>query len=136
MGALLRGSAVLSVVSVDMSAEHLRVEVRLSAVSVLVLDDSVATPLAALIRSGALDLTRVANLVAHMPERPAVLAEAIDDRLILDFMRIPRLVSDARLRKLIGAIAMLLKIEAVETDESHLEVALRALPQGFAALFQ
>jgi hypothetical protein len=136
MGTLLRGSAVLSVVSVEISAEQLLVEVRLADVSLKLLDDAIATPLAALVRSGALDLTRVANLVAHMPERPKVLVEAEDDRLILDFMKLPRFADNERLRKCVGAVALLLQVETVETDESHVEVALRAFPKGITALFQ
>jgi uncharacterized protein (DUF2267 family) len=136
MGTLLRGSAVLTILSVDVSAERLRIEVRLTDVTLRLLDDTVATPLAALVRSGALDLTRVANLVAHLPKRPALLVEAEDDRLVLDLMRHPRLQRDETLRRVIGAAATVLRIDAVETDQTHLDVALRALPQGFTQLFR
>jgi hypothetical protein len=135
METLIRGSAVLTVGRVDIGDGELRVEVRLSEVSVVVLDDQARTPLAALIRSGALDLSRAANLVAHMPTRPAVLVEAVDDTLILDFMRIPRLAQDERLRRVIGLVAKLLSVKAVETDDAHLDLVLRAFPRGIAALF-
>ncbi|MGC4069320.1 MAG: hypothetical protein QM784_32655 [Polyangiaceae bacterium] len=136
MGTLLRGSAVLSVLSVDVSSERLRIEIRLTDVTLRLLDDNVATPLAALVRSGALDLTRVANLVAHLPKRPAMLIEAEDDRIVLDLMRNPELQRDERLRRIIGAVATVLRIDAVETDRTHLDVALKALPQGIAQLFR
>lgn len=136
MDTLLRGSAVVSVVAVEFSEETLRIEVRLTDVSLRLLDETTTTALAALIRSGALDLTRVANLVAHMPKRPSVLVDVIDDRLVLDFMRLPRFANDANLRKLVGVIATLLKVEAIETDPSHLELALRALPNGIGSLFR
>jgi uncharacterized protein (DUF2267 family) len=136
MGTLLRGSAVLTVLSVDASAERLRIEVRLTSVTLKLLDETVATPLAALVRSGALDLTRVANLVAHLPTRPAMLVEAEDDRLVLDLMRHPKLERDATLRNIIGAIATVLSVTAVEADQTHVEVALRALPEGFRKLFR
>jgi hypothetical protein len=135
MGTLLRGSAILTVEDVRISAEELRVEVRLTEVSVRLLDDQSNTPLAALIRSGALDLSRTANLVAQMPTRPVVLVEAIENRLILDFMRLPLLSADERLRRLVGAISSLLSIKAVETDATHLDVAISALPSGLGALF-
>lgn len=136
MDTLLRGSAVVSVVAVEISKETLRVEVRLTDVSLKLLDDKTTTPLSALIRSGALDLTRVANLVAHMPKRPVVLVDVIDDRLVLDFMRLPRFANDESLRKIIGALAQLLKVDGVRTDESHIELALRALPNGFPQFFR
>lgn len=135
MSTLLRGSAILVVQSVRFSERELRVEVRLEEVSVRLLDDQSRTPLAALIRSGALDLSRTANLVAHLPTRPAVLVEAIDNRLILDFMQIPMLARNERLRRVVGVMSTLLSVERVETDESHLDVALKALPQGLGALF-
>ncbi len=135
MGTMLRGSAVLTVEEVRISAEELRVAVQLTEVSVRLLDDHANTPLAALIRSGALDLSRTANLVAQMPTRPAVLVDAIENRLILDFMRLPLLSADERLRRLVGAISSLLSIKAVETDATHLDIAISALPSGIGALF-
>jgi hypothetical protein len=135
MGTELRGSAILTVENVRISAEEMRVEVRLSDVSIRLLDDNAMTPLAALIRSGALDLSRIANLVAHLPTRPAVLVEAVDNRLILDLMRLPMLSRDERVRRLVGAISSLLSIKAVETDATHFDVALAAFPKGIGSLF-
>lgn len=135
MGTLLRGSAVVTVTSVEIAPESLRVTVKLADVSVGLQGSEIATPLAALIRSGALDLTRVANLVAHLPTRPAILVEAADDRLVLDFMRHPKIAGEPRLRQVVAITAQLLQVDAVETDASHLDVSLRALPQGLSALF-
>jgi hypothetical protein len=135
MGTLLRGSATLTVESVRISTRELRVEVQLTDVSVRLLDDEAKTPLAALVRSGALDLSRIASLVAHMPARPTVLVEAVDNRIVLDFMRLPRLSTDERARRIIGALSSLVGVAAVETDASYLEVAIKALPNGFGSLF-
>jgi hypothetical protein len=135
MGTLLRGSAILTVENVRISAGELRVEVRLDAVSIRLLDEQARTPLAALIQSGALDLSRIANLVAHMPTRPAVLVEANENRLVLDFMRLPRMAADERLRRIVGTVSSLLSIETIETDASHLDVAIKAFPSGFGASF-
>lgn len=135
MATRLRGSAILTVENVRISATELRVEVRLTEVAVQLLDPDAKTPLAALIRSGALDLSRTANLVAQMPTRPAVLVEAIDNRLILDFMRLPALSRDERLRRLVGAISSVLSVKAVESDLTHLDVAVAAFPKGFSAIF-
>jgi hypothetical protein len=135
MGTWLRGSAVLTVLEVDIAPEHLRVVVRLSDVTLRLIGDA-ATPLAALVRSGALDLTKVANLVAHMPKRPAVLVEAVDDHVVLDFMRVPQLEQQPRARHLIGTIARLLKVEGVASDDTHLDVALRPFPDGMGSVFR
>jgi hypothetical protein len=131
----LRVSAVAFVERVRASADELRVEVRLNDVSIRVLDAQIRTPLAALIRSGVLDLSRMADLVAQMPARPDILVDAVDNRLVLDFMRSPRLSGDEHLRKTVGAISSLLSVEAVETDPAHVDIGIKALPAGFTALF-
>lgn len=134
MGTWLRGSAVVTVTDVRVSEQELRVEIALSAVSIRLLDDSVNTPLAALIKSGALDVSRIANLVAHMPKRPPVLVEANEDRLVLDFMRSPSVASDERTRRLVGWLSSLLSVRRIESDRTHIELALKAFPNGLAAV--
>jgi hypothetical protein len=133
MGTWLRGSAVVSVTDVRLSERELRVEIALSGVSIRLLDDSVNTPLAALIKSGALDVSRIAHLVANMPKRPPILVEANEDRLLLDFMRSPRIASDDSARRLVGWLSSLLSIRQIESDGTHLDLALKAFPNGLAA---
>ena len=89
MGTLLRASCVVVVERVDFSDEQARLELRLEDVALSLLDESVQTPLAALVRSGTLDLSRVASLVAYLPSRPAALVEAVDNRLVLDLLKLP-----------------------------------------------
>lgn len=131
----LRGSAILTVHEVRISPEELRVVVALDDVKIRLLGNGNTTPLAALIQSGALDLTRIAKLVAHLPTRPAILVEVVENRLVLDFMRLPKLAADDRLRRVVAALSTLLSVERVETDPTHLDVALRAFPHGISAVF-
>lgn len=131
----LRGSAILTVHEVRVSPEELRLVVALDDVAIRLLTPEKRTPLAALIQSGALDLSRIASLVSYLPTRPAILVEVVENRLVLDLMRLPKLAEDARLRRLIAALSTLLSVERVETDPTHLEVALRAFPQGLSAVF-
>ena len=135
MGTLVRADCIVVVERIVLDAQQARVELRLRNVSLTLVDDSVQTPLAALIRSGTLDVTRLASLVAYLPSRPAVLIEALDDRLVLDLMKIPKLGADQRVRQLIGVLSNILAVKTVSSDFEHLDVALRALPQGlFGAL--
>lgn len=131
----LRGSAILTVHEVRISPEELRVVVALDDVAIRLLNAEKRTPLAALIQSGALDLSRIASLVSYLPTRPAILVEVVENRLVLDLMRLPKLAEDARLRRLVAALSTLLSVERVETDPTHLEVALRAFPHGLSAVF-
>ncbi|HMA92847.1 MAG TPA: hypothetical protein VKP30_09180 [Polyangiaceae bacterium] len=131
----LRGSAILTVHEVKISHQELRVVVALDDVKIRLLGNGKLTPLAALIQSGALDLTRIAKLVAHLPTRPAILVEVVENRLVLDFMRLPKLAADDRLRRVVAALSTILSVERVETDPTHLDLALRAFPLGISAVF-
>jgi hypothetical protein len=130
MGTTVRATAVVVVEALKLDAETLRVEVRLREVGLKALDDRQETPVAALLKSGALDLSKPGNLAAYMPRRPALLVEARDDRIVLDFMKHPKLASDARLKRALHAVAPILTVWAIESDPEHLDVALRALPDG------
>jgi hypothetical protein len=136
MGTLLRGSCVVNVEKVVLNANQACVELRLKDVTVNLVDESVQTPLAALIRSGTLDLTRVASLVAYLPARPSALVEAVDDRLVIDLLKITTGFNPNKLRKIMGVLASLLVVEAVETDAEHLDIAFRALPQGIVEVLR
>ncbi len=130
MGTPVRASSVIYVERVSASPEELRVEVRVADVALKVLDDNAQTPIAALLRSGALDLSKPGNLVAYMPKRPAMLVEAKDDRIVLDLMRHPKFSKDARLRRAVGLVVPLVTVAAIESDPEHVDVALRAFPDG------
>lgn len=127
----IRAAATLYFSQVDLSQESLRIELRLRDVSLEVLDDSVDTPVAALLKSGALDLSKPGNLAAYMPKRPAFLVEAADDRVVLDLMKHQKL-SQQKARRLVQLITPLVVVKSIETDHAHLDVALSAFPQGFS----
>ena len=130
MGTALRGGAELYVERVRLGREELRFELRLANVNLKVLDDKSESPLAALLKSGALDLSKPGNLVAYMPKRPAMLVDARDDRITLDLFRHPKLRDDPRLKRLIALVSPLVTVSAIETVNDHLDVALTALPSG------
>ncbi|HEY2406428.1 MAG TPA: hypothetical protein VGI10_10520 [Polyangiaceae bacterium] len=130
MGTPVRASAVLYVEHVVTDSEQLRFEIRLSEVSLKVTDDSVTTPIAALLKSGALDLSKPGNLAAYMPKRPAILVEAKDDRIAIDLMKHSKFAGDERAQKLVRLLAPLLTVSAIEADREHLDVALRPFPEG------
>jgi hypothetical protein len=126
----LRASATLYFSQVLLDQEQLRVELRLRDVSLKVLDDSVQTPVAALLRSGALDLSKPGNLAAYMPKRPPFLIEAEDDRVVLDLMKHKKLSAE-KAKRIVQLITPLLVVKSIETDDAHLDVAFSAFPQGF-----
>lgn len=128
----LRASATVYVSQVVLNPSELRVELRLRDVSLKVLDERAQTPVAALLRSGALDLSKPGNLAAYMPKRPAFLVEAADDRVVLDLMKHKKLTAE-KAKRIVQLITPLVVVKAIETDDAHLDVALAAFPRGVGA---
>lgn len=128
----LRAQGTLYFTQIELTQDSLRVELRLRDVSLTVLDDNAETPVAALLRSGALDLSKPGNLAAYMPQRPAFLVEAADDRVVLDLMKHKKL-SHEKARRIVQLVTPLVVVKAIETDDAHLDVALAAFPKGVSA---
>lgn len=129
MGTPVRASAAIKIDEVTISEESLRITVRLKDVNLALAGES-DSPVAALIQSGALDLSKPGNLVKFIPKRPPAVVEAEGDRIVLDLMKVPKLANDARLKKVLGVLSPVLGIRSIETDRDHLYVKLRATPTG------
>src|SRR5512143_1690231 len=87
MGTELRAGGQLRIDEVEISADSIRVGLRIHEVRLKVLDDS-ETPVATLVKSGALDLSKPGNLVKFIPKRPAAIVDAHDDRIVVDLMKV------------------------------------------------
>ena len=83
MNTPIRASSIIYVERVVFNEEQLLVALRLEEVS-LKLNGESESPIAALIKSGALDLSNPGTLVNFMPNRSPVLAEANGNRIVLD----------------------------------------------------
>lgn len=130
MGSKLRVGAEIKVEELRVDPDELRLMLRLANVQMKVLDRS-ETPIAGLIKSGALDLSKPGNLANFMPKKPAALVEARDDYLIIDLMRVPKLANNLRLRKMLQRLTPVVNVAALKTEGDFLIVALRATPTGF-----
>jgi hypothetical protein len=129
MGTPVRASAAIKIDEVTVTEESLRIGVRLRDVKLALVGES-ESPVATLIKSGALDLSKPGNLVKFIPRRPAAVVEADGDRVVIDLMKVPKLARDPRLRRVLAILSPVLGIRAIETDRDHLYVQLRAPPAG------
>lgn len=129
MGTPVRASAAVKIDEVTITEDSLRIGVRLRDVHLALAGDS-ESPVATLIKSGALDLSKPGNLVKFLPKRPPLIVEADGDRIVVDLMKMPKLAGDARLRRALGILSPVLGIRAIETDGDHVYVKLRAVPTG------
>ena len=130
MGTPVRANGSVFIERVSITPDELRFEIRLADVSLKVAEDAPESPHVALLRSGALDLSKPGNLAAYMPKRPALLVEAKDDRVVIDLMRHPKIAKNPRAIRTVALLAPLLTVAGIESDSEHLDVTLRAFPEG------
>jgi hypothetical protein len=134
MGTLLRVVLTFYVEELSVSSDEIRIGARISDMSLKVLNDA-ETPLAGLIKSGALDLSKPGNLVAFMPKRPAALIDAKDDRIVLDLMKVPSIAGNPRVKKALAVVTPVVGISAIKTKDDHLDVHFKADLTGVGAAF-
>ena len=129
MGTAVRASAAIRVDEIDLSPQAMRLGLKLSDVRLALLEESDA-PIATLIKSEALDLSKPGNLLKFLPRRPAAIVEAEDDRIVIDLMKLPSLAGNAILRRALAVVTPMVGVRRVETDDDHIYVALRVRPRG------
>jgi hypothetical protein len=129
-GTEVRASAVVYIEDVRLSQTELRFEIRLASVKLELIDSNADSPVATLLKSGALDLSKPGNLAAFMPKRPAMLVEAHDDRIVLDLMKHPKLAENGKAQRIVDAVTAFMTVRGIETAPDHLDIQLRAFPRG------
>jgi len=129
MGTTVRAGASIRVDQIEVSDTQFKVTLRLSDVTMKVLGESF-TPVAGLIKSGALDLSKPGNLAKFMPKRSPVLVEAHDDVLVLDLMQNPQFAANHRVRGVLGTLTPVVQVSGLSTEGDFLILQLRASPFG------
>ncbi len=136
VGTTLRVSLVVYIEEIRVTADEIRVGTRISDLTLKVLD-GFQTPVAALVQSGALDLSKPGNLVAFIPKRPPMIVDAKDDRIVIDVLKVPKLADNKRIRKALSVTTPVLSVRAIKSKDDHLDVHLGAslggLPDAVAA---
>jgi hypothetical protein len=129
MGTTVRAGASIRIDQIEVGDEKLRVTLRISDVTMKVLDNS-QTPVAGLIKSGALDLSKPGNLAKFMPKRSPVLVEAHDDIVVLDLMQDAKIASNDRVRGILSTLTPVVQVSGLSTEGDFLIIQLRASPFG------
>jgi hypothetical protein len=129
MGTNVRFFATIRIDDVFIGADTVRVGVRLNEVSLTLLGES-DSPVAMLIKSGVLDLSKAANVIKVLPKRPPAIVEAGGDRIVVDLLKVPALAKNAGFRRALAVLSPVIGIRSIETDWERLYVSLRATPAG------
>jgi hypothetical protein len=128
MGTPVRASAVAYIDRMVITPAQIRIETRLEEIWMEVQGDA-NSPVAALIRSGSLDLSKPGNLAKYMPLPPTVV-EARDNRIVVDLMRDPKISGHPVVQRVLPLLTPVVTAYALEADDDHLEVVFRPLPEG------
>lgn len=131
----LRGGANIIVQSIDMRPDAILIDLRFEDITLEVTRTDAGTPVAALIQSGALDLSRPGDLLSYMPKRPPILVSAKGNVITIDLLRHPKLSKD-RARKIVALLVPLVGVETIRTDGEHLDIAFQAMPGSPAEIIQ
>ncbi|AKT40211.1 hypothetical protein [Chondromyces crocatus] len=131
----LRVSLVVFVEELDVQPEAVLIGLRIADLKLDVLSEE-DSPLAGLLRSGALDLSKPGNLVNIMPKRPAALVAASDDRVTLDLMKVRKIAANPAVSRTLRIMTPVLGVRALKTKDDHLDLHLRATPAGFRAALE
>ncbi|MEZ4440337.1 MAG: hypothetical protein R3B72_14665 [Polyangiaceae bacterium] len=127
MGTTLRARLTIFVEGLELSGSEALVTARISDMDLEVLD-GMDTPVAGLIKSGALDLSKPGNLVAYMPKRPPMLVDAKDDRVVIDLLKVPKIAENPKARRMLSVVTPVLTIARIVTKDDHLDIHFKASP--------
>src|SRR5262249_5533463 len=113
MGNAFRASADIRIEEVKASPDALQIVLRVGnlALKALGAQDS---PMANLFK--AMDLSKPAQLLNFMPQRPVALTEAKDDRFVVDLLKVPKIASNPVVRKTLEVVTPVLSITDVRTE--------------------
>lgn len=128
-GSTLRVSQILYVEEVNVASDEIRVAVRVAELSLKVLE-GFQTPVAALVQSGALDLSKPGNLIAFLPKKPALIVDSKDDRIVLDVMKVQKVADNPKVRRALAITTPVLGVRGIRSKDDHLDVYLKASLSG------
>jgi len=129
MGTTVRAGASIRTENIQIGEHSVRVTLRLSDVTMKVLGESM-TPLAGLLKSGALDLSKPGNLAKFMPKKSPVLVEAHDDIVVLDLMQNAGFANNEKVRAVLNTLTPVVQVSSMSTEGDFLILQLKASPFG------
>ncbi len=124
----VRLSAVVFVDRMKISADELRLELRLEDIWTDVLGEA-RGPVAALLKSGALNLSKPGDIAKYLL-LPEIVVESVDNRIVIDLLKDPKMAGNVRLRQALRLLTPMVTASRIGTDEDHLELGFRPLPKG------
>ena len=83
-----------------------------------------------------LDLSKPGNIARYMPNRPASIVEAEDDRVVVDLMRDDKLTRNPRFARAMSLVTPVLGVRRIGTDGDALVVELLPRREGVSTFLE
>lgn len=128
MGTALFVSAVVSVETVQLSSDNIRVSLHVRELAVKPPPDS---PMTAMLMM--MDLSKPGDMLAFLPFRPSVILSAQGDEFVLDLMQLPKLKHNPLAKRIVATVSEILTIRELGTEDDMLVIGLRATPSGIVS---
>ena len=128
MGNNMRASAIINITEIQLAPDVFKVTIVVTDLA-LEAEDS-TSPLAQLLKSGALDLTKPAGLLKFMGKQPRVIADAHIDTFQLDLLQIPAISHSENIQRALNAFTPLVTVSEIFSQDDLLLVAFQANPGG------
>ena len=128
MGNTMKASAVVNITEVQLAPDVFRVKLVVEDLDLVADNDS--SPLAQLLKSGALDLTKPADLLKFTGKKPAVIADAHVDTFELDLLNVPAVALNESVRQALNAFTPVVTVSEIFSQDDLLLIAFQAMPGG------
>ena len=134
MGAPLRATPSLGVEGVQVTADAVRLTLSVRDLNVKAVGGG-ESPVAGLLESGAIDLSKPGKLLKFLPKKPAFLLDAYDDKIVVDLMKLPALANNPIIKRALSVMAPVLRVRQIGTSDDRLFVQLGADMSGIRGAF-
>ena len=134
-GTRMRLTSNIHVNEVACGADALQATVRVCDLSIDVLGKP-DHPLAKMIQSGAMDLSKPAQLLKMAGKPPRFIVSSDGDRFTIDLMQLDQIAQNTAIVMALETITPVLSLTAIETGEDFLLLGLKATPAGMSQTLQ
>ena len=115
MGNPMRAAATITVRSVTVAPGTLTTTIKISDLTMDALTEP--SPLAQLLTSGVLNLSKPGSLLKFMGKKPEVIVDATDDEFVLDLMKVPDVRDNPRIQQALKAFTPVFHLKEIFTEE-------------------
>ncbi len=134
MGAIFHTKLRIKVTDLIIDNDQCRIALYIDEVDLNVQGDANA-PIAMLLKSGSLDLSKPGNILNFLPIKIPGVVSAKNNDITVDLFKIPVIATNDVVRKIMSLLTPVINISAIYVEEDMLVFSLRTTPLGVTRIF-